>query len=84
MSTQLELTRLQTARNKIRTWLVAVGLATSTDKLDVLATATPLPCMAALRSVLAPLMRVSSVCTPIGSYSGQRRFYIIGQRYRTA
>lgn len=39
MSTQLELTRLQTARNKIRTWLVAVGLATSTDKLDVLATA---------------------------------------------
>lgn len=39
MSTQLELTRLQTARNKIRTWLVSVGLATSTDKLDVLATA---------------------------------------------
>ena len=39
MSTQLELTRLQTARNKIRAWLVAVGLATSTDKLDVLATA---------------------------------------------
>lgn len=47
-------------------------------------TATPLLCMAALRSLLAPLMRVSSVCTPIGSYSGQRRFYIIGQRYRTA
>lgn len=39
MSTQLELTRIQTARNKIRTWLVAVGLATSTDKIDVLATA---------------------------------------------
>ena len=39
MSTQLELTRLQTARNKIRTWLVTTGLATSTDKLDVLATA---------------------------------------------
>lgn len=39
MSTQLELTRLQTARNKIRTWLVTAGLATSTDKLDVLATA---------------------------------------------
>lgn len=39
MSTQLELTRIQTARNKIRTWLVTVGLATSTDKLDVLATA---------------------------------------------
>ena len=39
MSTQLEITRLQTARNKIRTWLVTAGLATSTDKLDVLATA---------------------------------------------
>lgn len=39
MSTQTEITRLQTARNSIRTKLVALGLATSTDKLDVLATA---------------------------------------------
>lgn len=39
MSTQTELTRLQTARNKIRTWLVGLGLATTTDKLDTLATA---------------------------------------------
>lgn len=38
MSTQTEITRLQTARNKIRTWLVGLGLATSTDKLDALAT----------------------------------------------
>lgn len=38
MSTQAEITRLQTARNKIRTWLVGLGLATSTDKLDELAT----------------------------------------------
>ncbi len=38
MSTQTEITRLQTARNAIRTWLVGLGLATSTDKLDVLAT----------------------------------------------
>lgn len=38
MSTQTEITRLQTARNKIRTWLVGLGLATSTDKLDVIAT----------------------------------------------
>ena len=38
MSTQTEITRLQTARNKIRTWLVSVGLAASTDKLDTLAT----------------------------------------------
>lgn len=37
MSTQTEITRLQTARNKIRTWLVGLGLATSTDKLDELA-----------------------------------------------
>lgn len=37
MSTQTEITRLQTARNKLRTWLVGLGLATSTDKLDVLA-----------------------------------------------
>lgn len=38
MSTQIEITRLQNARNKIRTWLVGLGLATSTDKLDELAT----------------------------------------------
>lgn len=39
MSTQTEITRLQTARNKLRSWLVGLGLATSTDKLDTLATA---------------------------------------------
>lgn len=39
MSTQTEITRIQAARNKIRTWLVSAGLATSTDKLDTLATA---------------------------------------------
>lgn len=38
MSTQIEITRLQNARNKIRTWLVGLGLAASTDKLDELAT----------------------------------------------
>ena len=38
MSTQTEITRIQTARNKIRTWLVSVGLGTSTDKIDTLAT----------------------------------------------
>ena len=37
MSTQTEITSLQTARNKLRTWLVGLGLATSTDKLDALA-----------------------------------------------
>ena len=39
MSTQTELTRIQTARNTIRTKLVDLGLATSTAKLDALATA---------------------------------------------
>lgn len=38
MSTQLEITRLQTARNKIRDKAVELGLAASTDKLDTLAT----------------------------------------------
>lgn len=37
MSTQTEITRLQTARNKLRTWLVGLGLAASTDKLPTLA-----------------------------------------------
>lgn len=39
MSTQTEITRIQTARNTIRTKLVDLGLATSTTKLDALATA---------------------------------------------
>lgn len=39
MSTQTEITRIQTARNAIRTKLVALGLAQSTTKLDGLATA---------------------------------------------
>lgn len=39
MSTTNEITRLQTARNTIRTKLVELGLATATAKLDTLATA---------------------------------------------
>lgn len=39
MSTSTEITRIQTARNTIRTKLVELGLATSTAKLDTLATA---------------------------------------------
>lgn len=39
MSTQLEITRLTQARNKIRTKLVELSLAESSSKLDVLATA---------------------------------------------
>lgn len=37
MSTQLEITRIQTARNKIRTKLVELGLVTSTAKIDKIA-----------------------------------------------
>ena len=36
MSTATEITRLQTARNTIRDKLIELGLAVSTDKLDVL------------------------------------------------
>lgn len=39
MSTQTEITRIQTARNDIRTKLVELGLATATTKIDGLATA---------------------------------------------
>lgn len=39
MSTQTEITRLQTARNTIRDKAVELGIATATAKLDVLATA---------------------------------------------
>ena len=39
MSTATEITRLQTARNTIRDKLIELGLATSTAKLDALATA---------------------------------------------
>lgn len=39
MSTSTEITRIQTARNTIRTKMVELGLATSTAKLDTLATA---------------------------------------------
>ena len=39
MATTTQITRLQTARNAIRTKLVELGLATATTKLDGLATA---------------------------------------------
>lgn len=39
MSISTEIARLQTARNKIRAKLVELGMATSTDTLDTLATA---------------------------------------------
>lgn len=39
MSTQNEITRLQTARNKLRTKGVELGINTGTDKLDTIADA---------------------------------------------
>lgn len=39
MSTSTEIARLQAARNKLRTKAVALGIGTSTDKLDTLADA---------------------------------------------
>lgn len=39
MSIATEITRLQTARNKIRAWAVGMGIGQSTDTLDTLATA---------------------------------------------
>lgn len=39
MSTQTEITRLQTARNKLRTKGIELGITTGTDKLDAIAEA---------------------------------------------
>lgn len=68
MSTQTEITRLQTARNRLRTWLVALGLATSTDKLDALATAA-----AAIKNngaIDASVKEGESYAIPAGYHNG--------------
>lgn len=68
MSTQTEITRLQTARNKLRTWLVGLGLAVSTDKLDTLATAA-----AAIKNqgaVDASVKEGESYTIPAGYHNG--------------
>lgn len=68
MSTQTEITRLQTARNKLRTWLVGLGLATSTDKLDTLATSA-----AAIKNqgaVDASVKEGESYTIPAGYHNG--------------
>lgn len=68
MSTQTEITRLQTARNKLRTWLVGLGLAASTDKLDTLATAA-----AAIKNqgaVDASVKEGESYTIPAGYHNG--------------
>lgn len=68
MSAQTEITRLQTARNKLRTWLVGLGLAASTDKLDTLATAA-----AAIKNqgaVDASVKEGESYTIPAGYHNG--------------
>lgn len=68
MSTQTEITRLQIARNKLRTWLVGLGLAASTDKLDTLATAA-----AAIKNqgaVDASVKEGESYTIPAGYHNG--------------
>ena len=68
MSTQTEITRLQNARNKLRAWLVGLGLATSTDKLDALATKA-----AAIKNngaVSAQVKEGESYTIPAGYHNG--------------
>ena len=68
MSIQTEVTRLQTARNRLRTWLVGLGLATSTDKMDALATSA-----AAIKNqgaVDASVKEGESYTIPAGYHNG--------------
>ncbi len=70
MSTQTEITRLQAARNKIRTWLVGLGLDTTTDKLDTLATAVAaIKNQGAIESTIDGIDK-TSVAIPAGHTSG--------------
>ena len=63
MSTQTEINRLQTARNKIRTWLVGLGL-------DTLATAVAaIKNQGAIESTIDSIDK-TSVAIPAGYTSG--------------
>lgn len=68
MSTQNEITRIQTARNTIRTKLVELGLAASTAKLDVLATAVEN--IENKGAVSAQVMEGESYTIPKGYHNG--------------
>ena len=71
MSTQTELTRLQTARNVLRTWLVGLGLAISTDKLDTLATtAAAIKNQGAVGATLDTATGNQSYTVPAGIHNG--------------
>lgn len=75
MSTQTEITRLQTARNKLRTWLVGLGLAASTDKLPTLADKA-----AAIKNngaVDAQVKEGESYTVPAGKHSGAGKVSVV-------
>ena len=68
MSTASEISRLQSARNTIRNKLIALGLATSTDKLDVLATA--INSIENRGAVSATVVEGASYTIPAGYHNG--------------
>lgn len=77
MSTQSEITRLQTARDTIRAKAVELGIGISTDKLDALATKleTNLTNQGAVAnngavSLTMDGLSVTSVTVPSGYHSG--------------
>lgn len=68
MSTSTEISRLTTARNTIRDKLIDLGLAASTDKLDVLATA--IDGIANRGSISATVMEGDTYTIPAGYHNG--------------
>lgn len=68
MSTQTEITRLQSARNTIRTWAVGLGVASSTDKLDTLA--EKVSGIANKGAVTASVQEGDSYTIPAGYHNG--------------
>lgn len=68
MSTSTEISRLQTARNTIRTKFVELGIADSTDKLDTLATAAE--SIANRGAVNVQVMEGETYTVPKGYHNG--------------
>lgn len=68
MSTQTEITRLQSARNTIRTWAVGLGVASSADKLDALA--EKVSGIANKGAVTASVQEGDSYTIPAGYHNG--------------
>lgn len=75
MSTQTEITRLQTARNTIRNKMVALGLGTSTDKFDALA--TEINGIKNQGAVDANVKEGESYTVPAGKHSGAGKVSVV-------